>query len=289
MAGEGRDPLRSAWPFPKYGYRRLKASSLEIAALPNAENAGPTVWSDWYFPAAVGGGYTLTADVGTFTVTGTATALEYGRKMVAASGSVAITGTAASLEYNRRLVASSGSFTITGTDANFGSGKFLTASAGSYTISGTAAGLRAARRLAAEAGAVAVTGFDAALSTTALPTTTARDGGGNSARRAFNSGNLRLRSWAEDVEAFVRQTVEEKKAEPLKSKKAKARAADQVIELVGTGLMADIRPTEEMRAAIIQAFAPEDNSALYQQIAAAIQRQLDEQDDEDVVLLLLAA
>lgn len=61
---------------------------------------------------------TLSAESGTFTITGTAANLEYGREVDPASGSYTITGTAANLEYGRRLSADSGSFSVAGTAAN---------------------------------------------------------------------------------------------------------------------------------------------------------------------------
>ena len=133
--------------------------------------------------------YTLTASGGSFTLTGTAANLEFGRLLAAGAGSYTLTGTAANLEFGRYLSAGSGTYTLTGTAANLefgryllaGSGAFaltgtdatlaygtaggytLAANGGTYTLTGTAASLEFGRTLAADAGAVAVTGTDASL------------------------------------------------------------------------------------------------------------------------------
>lgn len=117
--------------------------------------------------AASGGAFTLTAESGTFTITGTAASLEYGRRLDAASGSVALTGTAASLEYGRALSAASGTVVITGTDATLtysaAGNKVLTAESGAFAITGTAASLEAGRKVSAESGSVVITGTAASL------------------------------------------------------------------------------------------------------------------------------
>ena len=135
-------------------------------------------------PASTGG-YTLTADggsfaitggsaglrvsrrisaaSGSFTVTGTAASLRAGRKITASAGSFAITGTAATLKAARRLSAESGSFSVTGSSATLSVGRRLVADAGAFVLTGADALLRAARRLVAEAGAFVITGSDATL------------------------------------------------------------------------------------------------------------------------------
>jgi hypothetical protein len=67
--------------------------------------------------------YSLTADPGAFTVTGTAASLEKGFRLSADSGSVTWTGTAATLRVTRKLTAESGAFTWTGTAADLAYGE----------------------------------------------------------------------------------------------------------------------------------------------------------------------
>lgn len=134
---------------------------------------------------AGGGGATLTADVGTFALTGHAAALTVQRRLTAAVGTFALTGHAAglaaarrltaavgtfaltghdaALRAARRLVAAEGTFALTGHDALFTRGTALTADAGAFTLTGHDAALRAARQLLAETGAFTLTGHAADL------------------------------------------------------------------------------------------------------------------------------
>ena len=91
--------------------------------------------------------------------------IEYGRSLTdyiltADSGSYAITGTLADLLKGYLIAAASGSYSISGSDADliYSSGYNLTAEAGSYLISGTAAALKYARIMTAESGAYILTG-----------------------------------------------------------------------------------------------------------------------------------
>lgn len=94
-----------------------------------------------------GGGYTLTAETGVFTLAGQAAGLAAARRLTAASGAFALTGQAAGLK----------------------SGRKIAAAAGAFALSGQAAGLRAARRLSSAAGAFALTGQAATLIYTSGP------------------------------------------------------------------------------------------------------------------------
>lgn len=85
--------------------------------------------------------YTITANAGAYTFTGTAASLEYGREVAAATGTVTVTGTAASLEVGREVAAAPGAVTITGTAAALYHAAVLVAGAGTYSITGTAAAL----------------------------------------------------------------------------------------------------------------------------------------------------
>ena len=114
--------------------------------------------------AASGGtSYTLTADGGSFTITGTASNLEYNRHLDVDSGSYTITGTSATLYKSIVMTSDAGSFTITGTDAGFLYNRHLDVDSGSYTITGTAANLEYNRTMPADPGNYTITGTDASL------------------------------------------------------------------------------------------------------------------------------
>lgn len=107
----------------------------------------------------------VSADSGTYAVTGTAASLKVGRKLTADAGSYAVTGTTASLERGYLLAAASGSYVITGTDATLtvSANPVLTADSGSYVITGTAASLERGYLLSAVSGSYVITGTDATL------------------------------------------------------------------------------------------------------------------------------
>jgi hypothetical protein len=110
--------------------------------------------------------YTLTADSGSFSETGTAAGLKAGRKVAGGSGAFVLTGTAAALKTARRIIAAGGSFVVTGTDATLTydqAAAVLTAEPGSFAVAGTATGLRTARRLAAASGSFSISGTAAGL------------------------------------------------------------------------------------------------------------------------------
>lgn len=106
--------------------------------------------------------YTITADAGSYAVTGTAADLKQGYRVTADSGSVAITGTAATLSQGVRITADPGSIAVTGTAVSFGIVRL--GAAGSYEVTGTTASLLAGRKIVADSGSVAVTGQAATLS-----------------------------------------------------------------------------------------------------------------------------
>lgn len=109
---------------------------------------------------------TLTAGVGSYSLTGTAATLHYGRTIPAGVGSYTISGTAAVLHYGRKIVAGGGTYSITGVAATLLKASTLAAAVGSYVISGVAAGLSIGRKLSAAVGSYLYTGVDATLTAT---------------------------------------------------------------------------------------------------------------------------
>ena len=120
-----------------------------------------------FTPSVATGNFTLTADSGSYTYTGTAAELAAGLVMSADSGSYTYTGTAVDLNVGFVLSADSGTYTYTGTAANlvFASpGNFtLSADSGAYTYTGNAADLKASLIMAADSGAYTYTGTAAGL------------------------------------------------------------------------------------------------------------------------------
>ena len=183
--------MASAWNLDggdSRAYTETLSSTLTGATRSSALTGGNGDWSvGWHAvkPPAAGGAFTLTADPGSFAITGTAASLEFGRRLDAAAGSFAVTGTAASLEKGfevaadpgaytitgtaatlqrtARLSADSGAFSITGTAASLEKGFELAADPGAFAISGTAATFRVGHRLAADAGSFAISGTAASL------------------------------------------------------------------------------------------------------------------------------
>jgi hypothetical protein len=116
--------------------------------------------------------YTLTADAGSFAVTGADATLKAQRVIGAASAVFIETGSDASLVAKRAMPASSGSFVETGTAATLRVSRAVTANAGSIAQSGSAAALSADRVLVASPGAYSATGTAAALSVHRIATAT---------------------------------------------------------------------------------------------------------------------
>lgn len=143
-----------------YTYDTVGSTDVTVGATQAADDF-------WAIAVAVsevsGTSYTLTADAGSFAVTGTDASLEFGRRVSADSGAFAITGTDAGLVYTMVVNGTPGEFNITGTDATLLYNRRLAADAGSFAVTGTDASLEFNRRLSAESGSFAVTGTDATL------------------------------------------------------------------------------------------------------------------------------
>lgn len=134
----------------------------EIAAL--SENpwqifkaASRKLWA-----AALVNSYTLTADQGSYAISGPATTLKIARKATASPGSYSINGAQANLVVARRMTAVKGSYAITGVSANLIKGtapKSLQVASGTYNLTGSIANLRAKRTMTAQLGGYEITGY----------------------------------------------------------------------------------------------------------------------------------
>lgn len=129
-----------------------------------------------------GGGYSLSVDFGTYTITGSVAALKAARKIASVAGSYSTTGQAATPKAARKIAAAAGSYSTTGSDSVLKRGLRLAAVAGSYAstgldaalskagsavmdavaglygLTGSAANLIVTRRMSASAGSYSTTG-----------------------------------------------------------------------------------------------------------------------------------
>lgn len=121
-----------------------------------------------FIPAAASGVFTLDAQPGSVTITGSAAGLKASRILSASPGAISITGAAATLKIARSINAQAGAVSITGASATFGTSRKLNAQPGAVTIAGADAGLvytaiGGAAVLSADSGAVVITGAAATL------------------------------------------------------------------------------------------------------------------------------
>lgn len=114
-------------------------------------------------PASGGTDYTLTADAGSYALSGQAAGLRATRNIVAAQGSYALTGQTASLEYGRKLAAGQGEYSLSGQAAGLRATRKIAAATGSYGLTGEAANLLRGYLLNAATGTYSLSGQDAAL------------------------------------------------------------------------------------------------------------------------------
>lgn len=138
-----------------FQYSTLGAGTINFGGSAFA-NSPPSGFSAWDAGAATN--YTLTASVGSFTLSGQAAALKRGLKITAAVGAFTFTGQAATLSKGYRLTAAVGTFTLSGQAAGLRRASKVTAAVGSFTLTGQAAGLNPGKRLTASTGSFALTG-----------------------------------------------------------------------------------------------------------------------------------
>ncbi len=123
-----------------------------------------TAWSS-DVPSQLAGGasYTLSASVGSFTLTGSAATLAKALTLASSAGSFALTGKAETFSAGRPLSASAGAFVLTGQSATLAKSLHLSASAGSFTLTGGSATFLSGKGIAGAPGAFALTGSTASL------------------------------------------------------------------------------------------------------------------------------
>lgn len=109
-------------------------------------------------------GAPITADLGTFALTGVAAGIKVNYKITADAGNFALTGVDAGLKVNNSFVSALGTFALTGVAAtnSFNS----VAAVGVFTLSGIAAGVEYNSAFVSALGTFTLTGFDANFSPT---------------------------------------------------------------------------------------------------------------------------
>jgi hypothetical protein len=139
----------------------------EIAALANPrtrwEMYTPVARRSYAFVGGGGGAYSLSADPGAYSLTGSDASPRASRRLSGDAGSYALTGSAAGTRASRRLSGDAGSYALTGSAAGTRAGRVLSADAAAYAVTGSAASTLMGRRLSADAGSYASSGTDATL------------------------------------------------------------------------------------------------------------------------------
>lgn len=117
----------------------------------------------WIAPSRALGDYALTAEAGSFVLTGQDAGLRHDYVLSAETGSFVLTGQDAGVSRNVPLASEVGTFVLTGQDAGLRHDHVLTAEAGSFVLTGQDATLRPGRTLTAETGSFVLTGKTAFL------------------------------------------------------------------------------------------------------------------------------
>ena len=106
------------------------------------------------------GGYTLTADAGTYFKTGTAAELLTGRKLSIEAGSISLAGSDLDLFKGFLLPGEAGSYSKTGQDLSLLKDNILNIEEGSYNLTGQDAGLLFGRVITNDPGTYSISGQD---------------------------------------------------------------------------------------------------------------------------------
>lgn len=114
--------------------------------------------------AAAGSTYTLTANGGAYSLTGTSASVLRSKKIVSTGGAYSLTGASAILKKSKVIVSTGGSYTLTGANINMVKGRVMTAQGGAYSLTGVSAVLQRSKRIVASGGAYTLTGANAVVS-----------------------------------------------------------------------------------------------------------------------------
>lgn len=164
------DGLRDCEGWTKYLYiwdRYLTQTEVDILHNNPYQLFRATQRRVYFIPSGGAASYTLTADSGTYTISGTDAEIDSGRNLAANSGTYSYSGTSVDLNQGFNLSADSGAYTYSGTDATLTyapAGAYdLTADSGSYSYSGTNAELDAGFNVSANSGSYSYSGTAVSL------------------------------------------------------------------------------------------------------------------------------
>jgi hypothetical protein len=115
------------------------------------------------FDAPASGAFELSADPGSYAITGAAAGVVAARVTDASPGSYALTGVVAGTVAGRAVNAAPGSYAVSGQAAGLLRDALVSASPGAYSVTGAVAGLLAGYVVSASPGTYVLTGIDAEL------------------------------------------------------------------------------------------------------------------------------
>lgn len=223
---------------------------------------------------------TLTADFGTYSVTGYDAKAFY--SMVAAQGTYTVAGQAAGALYS--LFAQQGTYSLSGQDAGLFRSYTLPSDQGSYSVTGYAAG--AAYSLFGEAGYYSITGNDASLLKSGDPVPEPTPEGNNNHpgrwKYVYNKNQF-VRRVGKDlvvyeyIEPDEPQTEEEKKVTVIK----KGKPAIPVAAVPVAQIKRDAKQYPSHQQRIMRMF----EQAQFEQILIAYER-MQQEEDEDMEMVL---
>lgn len=270
------------------GRGRGRGASLLIKQSPN--EAGSVVWGDLFFDAPTGGAYTLTAEAGSYALTGVAASIVKGYSLNAEAGSFTLTGVAAGIVKGYALDANAGSYTLSGFNASLIKGFVLNADAGGYSLSGSDASIVRGYQLTCDAGSYSVSGGDADIvfGAETAPSTANQWYGFLTAYELLNKKKKRqvFDAEAEVEELLVEIPKTEPKADDLEAQKL-LRAVKRKAERDGKAA-ADAFVAKLIAQSQARMLAEQQASEIQRQLAIEIEeirlRRL--QDEEEAILLL---
>jgi len=160
-----------------------KASGIVSVNYCSLKDSNATGGASWYAETALGNvdagnntgwlfariNYLVTADNGTYAVTGQAADLSKTKVIFANNGAYALAGQTANLLKTRILTADNGAYAVTGQTASLLRSKVVTANNGVYTTTGIGATIQKTRLVYADPGFYAVTGEQAVISWSGSP------------------------------------------------------------------------------------------------------------------------
>lgn len=240
------------------------------------------------------GAYTLTADSGSYSLSGQSAGLFKSRLLVSAVGSYALTGVAAGIYKNHKLSAAAGSYSYSGVSASVVRSRLIVGNTGAYALAGNAALFSKAYRLQADAGDYAINGSAANISYTPIASTSSFNGGFVMRdRKVYVKRGKQYLIFNNNKEADAYLEAEEAIETAKKSSRGAAKRVIKALKVVKPTIAPE--PKLEELSALLAKFEVKrdiqtlqknnDIEALYQiqSMLYALQ-----QDEEDIEFLLLA-